>query len=155
MYVCRYMLAAAGAVGAGERPCAASCLQPSKLLGSLQQFHPERRWAVHLSSTWIQVKHEFTSLCLFSNTSNTYTLTLCCVTDTCCWWGQCVWRKDWTTRSVSVCLSTRQSVTSRARTHSLTRYAQFYSFTYSLTSHFSQGAVLLVSFSVERLDYRC
>lgn len=55
--MCLYMLVAAGAVGTGEHPSAASRLQPSKLLRSLQQLHPERRRAVHLSSTWVQVKH--------------------------------------------------------------------------------------------------
>lgn len=61
IYVCLYMLAAARAVGAGERPSSASRLSPSELRRSLQQLHPERRRAVHLSSTWIQVKHRFTS----------------------------------------------------------------------------------------------
>lgn len=60
--MCVCVLAAARAVGAGEHASPASRLQPSKLLQSLRQLHPKWRRAVHLSATWIQVTHRFTSL---------------------------------------------------------------------------------------------
>lgn len=147
--MCLCMLLAARPVGEGKRPSEASRLQPSNPLGSLRQLHPEWRRAVHLSPAWIQVKHEFLSPCLFSNSFTTRSDALLCFSDTCCWWGRCVSRKGWTTRSVSVCLSTRQSVTSRTRTHSSTLYVEFYSFIHSFTT---REVLLSIFLTVKRWD---
>lgn len=69
------MCAAAGPVGEGEHPGAASRLQPSHLLGPLQQLHPERRRAVHLPAARIQVKRRL--LPSVSDTFRGTPLTLC------------------------------------------------------------------------------
>lgn len=83
--MCLYLLSAARPVGEGKHPSPSSRLQPSILLGSLQQLHPEWRRAVRLSAAWIQVSPSALPLGPFSSTLTAHPHAPLCFSDTCCW----------------------------------------------------------------------